>query len=132
MMARLACAAVAASVVLGSAHGFATSLGLDVSGLGAGSKVVAACGNGLMFGYRTAFDPGASNSAVDGIELSDIPTPCLGKSVSVTFLDGADNAIGSPVHATLSPSGTTESIPIDPSSNPVEAARVCRVSVVVS
>ncbi len=132
MMAKLACGAVAASAVFGGTYGFATSLGLNVTGLGAGSKVVAACGNGLTLGYTTAFDPSASSSAVDRIEISDIPDACLGKGVSVTFLDGADNAIGSAVHATLPRSGTTESIPIDPSSNPVSAGMVGAVSVVVS
>jgi hypothetical protein len=86
----------------------------------------------MTFAYTTAFDPGSSAYAVNGLELTNIPAGCLRKSVSVTFLDSADNATGSAVDGILPASGTTQSISISPSSNPIAAGQVSGVSVVVS
>ena len=44
---KMVVAAVAAVIVFASTYGFAASLGLSSSGLGAGSSVVAACGWGI-------------------------------------------------------------------------------------
>ena len=130
--AKLACAAVAASFVFGGSYAFAASFGVSEGGLHAGSNLIAACGSGMTFAYTTAFEPGSSAYAVNGIELMNIPVGCLRKSVSVTFLDSGENAAGSAVDAVLPGSGTTQSISINPRSNPIAAARVSGVSVVVS
>lgn len=130
--AKLAFAAIAASIVFAGAFGFAASFGMSGGGLHAGDRLIAACGSGMTFAYTTAFDSGSSAYAVSGIDLSNIPAGCLRKAVSVTFLDSADSATGSAVDAVLPASGTTQSISISPTSNPIDAGQVSGVSVVVS
>jgi hypothetical protein len=125
-------AAVAAAVVFAGTYGFAASLGISQSGLGAGNNVVAACGTGTTFAYTTAYYPGTDHYDVNGIDLSNIPTGCLSKSLSVTFYDSSDTAVGSEVSVTLPASGTTDSISIMPNSNAIDAGQVGGVSVVVS
>ena len=44
---KLVLAAVVASIVFAGVYGFAASLSLTSSGLGAGNAVVAACGSGI-------------------------------------------------------------------------------------
>ena len=48
-------ASVAAFIVFAGVYGFAASLGLSSSGLGAGSAVVASCGSGIQAAYTTAY-----------------------------------------------------------------------------
>jgi hypothetical protein len=129
---KLAVAAVAAGFAGGVSQGFAASLGTGTGGLGATSKIVGACGSGLTFGYTTTFDPGISGYAVNGIEVSNIPAGCLDKSLTATFYGSDANATGSAVSATLPTTGTTQTIPIDPSSNTIDAGQFSGVSVVVS
>jgi hypothetical protein len=128
----LAAAAAAASIVFGGIQGFATSLGTGTGGPGATSRIVAACGSGLTLGYTTTFDRGISAYAVDRIELSNIPVGCLDKSLTATFYGGDANATGYAVSATFSTAGTTQTIPIDPNWNTIDAGQVSGVSVVVS
>lgn len=129
---RSACAAAAACLVFGGIQGFAASFGTGTVGFGATSEIVRACGSGMTFGYAATFDAGISGYAVTRIDLSDIPDGCHGKSLTATFYGGDENAGGSVVSATLPVSGTTESIPVDPSSNTIDAGAVRGVSVVVS
>jgi hypothetical protein len=129
---KLVVAAVAAGLAGGVSQGFAASLATGTGGLGATSKIVGACGSGLTFGYTTTFDPGISGYAVDRIELSNIPAGCLNKNLAATFYGSDANANGSAVSATLPTAGTTQTIPIDSSSNTIDAGQVSGVSVVVS
>lgn len=124
-----AAAAVVASV---GAFGFAASQGLGNPGLAAGSQVIASCGSGMTLAYTTAYSAAGSGYAVTGIELSNIPAGCHSKSLSATFQDSDGTAVGSAVDATLTAAGTTQSIAVVPSSNPIDAGRVSGVSVVVS
>jgi hypothetical protein len=125
-------AVLVAGIVSGTAYAFAATLGVSTHGLGAGSAPAAACGSGLALTYTTEFDAGISGYAVDGVEVSDIPAACLSRQLSVTFDDSRNIADGSAVDATLPASGTTESIPIAPSSNTIDAAQIGGVSVVIS
>ena len=52
---KLVLAAVVASIVFAGVYGFAASLGLSSSGLGAGNAVVASCGTGIQAAYTTAY-----------------------------------------------------------------------------
>lgn len=125
-------AAAAASIAFGGVQGFAAWLGAGTEGLGATSRIVGSCGSGLTFGYSATFDTGISGYAVDRLELSNIPAGCLGKTLTATFYNSRSSADGSAVSATLPATGTTQTIPIDPSSNTIDAGRVSGVSVVVS
>ncbi len=129
---KLIVAAATAVVVFASVYGFAASLGISTSGLGADTKVVASCGTGLTFAYTTSYYSGVPGYAVSGINLSNIPSGCLSKSLSVTFYNGSNNAVGSAVTATLPASGTTQSIAITPSANTIDASAVTGVAVTVS
>jgi hypothetical protein len=129
---KLAVAAVAAGFAGGVSQGFAASLGTGTGGLGATSRIVAACGSGLTLGYTTTFDMGISAYVVDRIELSNIPVGCLGKSLTATFYGSDANATGYAVSATFPTAGTIQTIPIDPSWNTIDAGQVSGVSVVVS
>ncbi len=129
---KLVLATVVAVTVFTSVYGFAASLGINTSGLGADTKVVASCGTGLTFAYTTAYYSGVPGYAVNGINLSNIPASCLSKNLSVTFYNGSNNAVGSAVAATLPASGTTQSIAITPSANTIDASAVTGVAVTVS
>lgn len=129
---KLVLAVLAAFIVFAAVEGFAASLGSSSGGFGANSKVISSCGTGLSFVYTTAFSTAISGYAVKGIDLSDIPAGCLGKSLSVTFYNSSTNASGSPVRATLPASGTTQSISIDPNTNTIDATKISGVAVVVS
>lgn len=128
---RLIVAAVVACSVFAGVDGFAASLGTSASALGADSAVVGSCGSGMTLDYTVAFYNGSGGHAVDGIDLSGIPAGCLGKNLSVTFYDSEHGAVGSAVDTALPASGATETVPVAPSSNTIEASRISGVSVVV-
>ena len=129
---RLVLAVVAASTVLTGVYGFAATLGAGTNSLAAGDRLVASCGPGMTFAYTTGFESGSAGYAVNGIDLSNIPSGCLGKSLSLTLTNSRNQAVGSPVNVTLPASGTVDRIPIDPGSNLIDAAEVSGVSVAVS
>ena len=129
-MAKLLAASIAAVAACAGAYGFAATLGFDSAGLEAGSEVIASCGSGMAFGYTSAFSE--SGYVVNGIDLADIPAGCRNRTLSVTFYDNRGATVGAAVDATLTPSGTTQSIDISPGPNPIDATRVSGVSVVVS
>ena len=129
---RFLVAGVAAAAVFGSVYGFAASLGISTSGLGADNKVVASCGTGMTFAYTTSYYSTQPGYAVNGINLSAIPAGCLGKNLAVTFSDGTNAALGSQITATLPASGTTATVSITPSANDIDASKVANISVVVN
>ena len=128
---RLFVGCLLASVVLAVAYAFAASLDSDSGGLGANSKVIASCGNGIKLGYTTTFDARISGYAIDRLDVSNIPAGCLKKTLSVTFYDGNRNADGSAISDTLPAFGTSQSISIDPDSNAIAAGQISGVSVVI-
>lgn len=128
-IAKVAAAGVAACA---SIYGFAATLGASSGGLGAGSRVVASCGSGMRFGYTARFSATDLGYVVDGIELADVPAGCQGKTLTATFYDSRGATVGSAVGATLTVSGTTQSIAVTPNSNTIEASQVSGISVVVS
>ncbi|HKS77624.1 MAG TPA: hypothetical protein VJQ07_02020 [Gaiellaceae bacterium] len=85
----------------------------------------------MKLGYTTEFNTGLSEYVLRGIELSNIPTSCRGKSVSLTLYHTAGNAVGSVVNVTLPTSGTTRNASITANSNAIAASRVAGVSAVV-
>lgn len=129
---KLALAALVASAIFAGAYGFAASFGMPTSGLGAGDNVIASCGSGLTFAYTTTFVTGLAGYAVNGIDLTNIPSRCLGKSLSVTFYDSSDTLNGSAINAAVPASGTSERVPIAPSANTIDAGQISGVSVVIS
>ena len=128
---RLFVGCLLASIVLAVAYAFAASLDSDSGGLGAGSKVIASCGNGIKLGYTTTFDASISSYAVDRLDVSNIPAGCLRKTLSVTFYDSSRRADGSAISDTLPVSDTSQSISIDPDSNAIAAGQISGVSAVV-
>jgi hypothetical protein len=122
-------AAVAAVVVFASTYGFAASLGMTTSGLGAGSSVVAACGTGIQASYTTAYASGIPGYAVSQVNLASIPAACLSKSYKIQLTGASGATIGSEMSGTLPASGTTANIAT--SGNP-DASLVTGISVVVS
>lgn len=129
---QLVVAAIVACVVFAGANGFAASFGMSAGGLGADNRMIASCGAGMTLAYTTAFYTGIGGQTVNGINLSNIPADCLGKSLSVVFYGRGKSAVGSAVDATLAASGTTQSISIVPSLNTIDASQISGVSVVVS
>jgi hypothetical protein len=125
-------AAIVAVVAFSGVYGFAASLGISSGGLGAGNQIVASCGSGLTLAYTTTFSSAVPGYAVNGINLTNIPSGCWNKNIAVTFTDSSNNPVGSEVTGTLPGSGTTSSISITPSSNEIDASKVTGVSVVVS
>ncbi|HEX4323233.1 MAG TPA: hypothetical protein VHZ77_01230 [Gaiellaceae bacterium] len=122
-------AAVAAIVVFAGTYGFAASLGMTTSGLGAGSSVVAACGTGIQAAYTSAYASSIPGYSVSQVNLSSIPATCLSKSYRIQLTGAAGAAVGSEMTGTLPASGTTTSIS---TSGTPDASLVTGISVVVS
>jgi len=129
---KLVLAVVTSVTVFASVYGFAASLGVSTSGLGADNKIVASCGSGMTFAYTTSYYSAQPGYAVNGINVTNIPSGCLNKTLAVTFTDGSNAALGTQITATLPASGTTDSIAVTPSANDIDASKVGNISVVVS
>ncbi len=126
---KMVLAAVAAVVVFASTYGFAASLGLTTSGLGAGSAVVAACGSGTTAAYTTAYASSIPGYSVTQVNLASIPAGCLSKTYRIQLTGAAGAAIGSEMTGSLPASGTTASIA---TSGTPDASLVTGISVVIS
>ena len=122
-------AAVVASIVFAGVYGFAASLSLTSSGLGAGNAVVAACGTGINAAYTTAYSATIPGYSVSQVNLTAIPAACLSKAYRIQLTGAAGAAVGSEMTGTLPASGTTANIS---TSGNVDASLVTGISVVVS
>ena len=125
---KMVVASVAAFIVFAGVYGFAASLGLSSSGLGAGSAVVASCGSGIQAAYTTAYASGIPGYAVSQVNLSSIPAACQSKAYKIQLTGAGGAAVGAEMSGTL-PASATANIPT--SGNP-DASLVTGVSVVVS
>jgi len=126
---KLVLAAVVASIVFAGVYGFAASLGLSSSGLGAGNAVVASCGSGIQAAYTTAYSATLPGYSVSQVNLSSIPAACLSKSYRIQLTGAAGATVGAEMTGTLPASGTTANIS---TSGNVDASAVTGISVVVS
>jgi hypothetical protein len=126
---KLVLAAVVASIVFAGVYGFAASLGLTSSGLGAGDAVVASCGTGINAAYTTAYSSSLPGYSVSQVNLSSIPAACLSKSYRIQLTGAAGVTVGAEMTGTLPASGTTANIS---TSGNVDASAVTGISVVVS
>ena len=126
---KLVLAAVVASIVFAGVYGFAASLNLTSSGLGAGNAVVAACGSGITAAYTTAYSATIPGYSVSQVNLASIPAACLSKSYRIQLTGAAGATVGSEMTGTLPASGTTANIS---TSGNVDASLVTGISVVVS
>ena len=122
-------AAVAAFIVFASVYGFAASLGLSSSGLGAGSSVVSACGSGIQAAYTTAYASSISGYSVSQVNLSSIPAGCLNKAYKIQLTGAGGAAVGSEMSGNLPAAGTTATVP---TAGTPDASLVTGISVVVS
>jgi hypothetical protein len=126
---KLGLAAVVACIVFAGVYGFAASLSLSSSGLGAGNAVVAACGSGTAASYTTAYASAISGYSVSQVNLASIPAACLSKSYKIQLTGSGGAAVGSEMSGTLPASGTTATIA---TSGSVDASLVTGISVVIS
>ena len=122
-------AAVVACIVFAGVYGFAASLGLSSSGLGAGNAVVASCGSGIQAAYTTAYSSTIPGYSVSQVNLSSIPAACLSKSYRIQLTGAAGVAVGSEMTGTLPASGTTANIS---TSGTPDGSLVTGISVVIS
>jgi hypothetical protein len=127
-LTKLVIAAVAAATVFAGVYGFAASLGLTTSGLGAGSAVVASCGSGIQAAYTTSYASGIPGYAVSQVNLSSIPAACQSKSYKIQLTGASGVAVGAEMSGTLPATATAN---IATSGNP-DASLVTGVSVVIS
>jgi hypothetical protein len=126
---KLVLAAVVASIVFAGVYGFAASLGLTSSGLGAGNAVVASCGTGINAAYTTAYSSSLPGYSVSQVNLTTIPAACLSKAYRIQLTGAAGATVGAEMTGTLPASGTTANIS---TSGNVDASAVTGISVVVS
>jgi len=122
-------AAVLASIVFASVYGFAASLGLTSSGLGAGNAIVSSCGSGITAAYTTAYVPAIPGYSVSQVNLASIPAGCLNKSYKIQLTGGGGAAVGAEMTGTLPAAGTTANIN---TTGNVDASLVTGISVVIS
>lgn len=128
-LTKMVIAAIAAATVFGVVYGFAASLGLTTSGLGAGNAVVAACGSGIQASYTTTYSASVPGYSVSQVNLASIPAGCLSKAYRIQLTGAAGATIGSEMSGTLPASGTTANIA---TSGTPDASLVTGISVVVS
>jgi hypothetical protein len=126
---KLVLAAVVASIVFAGVYGFAASLGLSSSGLGAGDAVVASCGTGIQAAYTTAYSSSLPGYSVSQVNLSSIPAACLSKAYRIQLTGAAGVTVGAEMTGTLPASGTTANIS---TSGNVDASAVTGISVAIS
>ena len=126
---KLLLATAVALIAFGGVYGFAATLGITSSGLGAGSAVVAACGTGTAVSYSTTYTAAISGYSVSQVNLASIPAACLSKSYNIQLTGTGGATVGSAMSGTLPASGTTATIAT--SGNP-DASLVTGVSVVFS
>jgi hypothetical protein len=126
---KLVLAAVVSCIVFAGVYGFAASLSLSSSGLGAGNAVVAACGTGITASYTTAYSATLPGYSVSQVNLASIPAACLSKSFRIQLTGAGGAAVGSEMTGSLPASGTTANIN---TSGNVDASQVTGISVVVS
>jgi hypothetical protein len=126
---KLVLAAIVASIVFAGVYGFAASLGLSSSGLGAGNAVVASCGTGIQAAYTTAYSATLPGYSVSQVNLSSIPAACLSKSYRIQLTGAAGATVGAEMTGTLPASGTTANVS---TTGNVDASAVTGISVVVS
>jgi hypothetical protein len=122
-------AAIVAFIVFAGVYGFAASLGLTSSGLGAGNAVVASCGTGINAAYTTAYSSSLPGYSVSQVNLTAIPAACLSKAYRIQLTGAAGATVGAEMTGTLPASGTTANIS---TSGNVDASLVTGISVVVS
>ena len=127
--AKLVLAAVVASIVFAGVYGFAASLGLGSSGLGAGNATVASCGTGIQAAYSTAYSATLPGYSVTQVNLSAIPAACLSKSYRVQLTGTGGATVGAEATGTLPGSGTTFAVPM---TGNIDASAVTGISVVIS
>ncbi len=125
---KIVVAAVAAIIVFASTFGFAASLGLTSSGLGAGSAVVASCGTGINAAYTTTYTASIPGYSVSQVNLSAIPAACQSKSYKIQLTGAGGAAVGTEMTGTL-PATATANIA---TSGAPDASLVTGVSVVIS
>jgi hypothetical protein len=126
---KLVLAAVVASIVFAGVYGFAASLGLGSSGLGAGNAVVSSCGTGIQAAYTTAYSSSLPGYSVTQVNLSAIPAACLSKSYRVQLTGAGGATVGAEATGTLPGAGTTYAVPM---TGNVDASAVTGISVVIS
>jgi hypothetical protein len=125
---KLVLAAVVASIVFAGVYGFAASLGLTSSGLGAGSAVVASCGTGINAAYTTTYSSSIPGYSVSQVNLSAIPAACQSKSYKIQLTGAGGAPVGAEMTGTLPATATAN---IATSGTP-DASLVTGVSVVIS
>ena len=125
---KMVVAGVAAVIVFASTYGFAASLGITSSGLGAGNAVVAACGGGITAAYTTAYSASIPGYSVSQVNLASIPAACQGKAYRIQLTGAAGATVGAEMTGTL-PASATANIN---TSGTVDASLVTGISVVIS
>jgi hypothetical protein len=125
-------AVLAGLVVFATIYGFAASLTLSSSSLGAGSAAVAACqagaiGTSYTPSYQTSI-PGYEATTVTLTNLDETAPGCGGQAVRVTLTDVSDASLGEQTATLPTGAGTTEAFTF----SGVAASDVAGVHVVIS
>jgi hypothetical protein len=134
-MKRALTALLAGIVVFATVYGFAASLSVSSSSLGAGTTSVAACQNAtLTASYAVSYDSSIPAYKVGVVTVTGLDTTagkCPSKAFKVTLTGpGASNASLGEVTGTTPGSGT--SFTADFTSSNVSAASVTNIHVVIS
>jgi hypothetical protein len=122
-------AAIVSFIVFAGVYGFAASLNLTSSGLGAGNAVVSACGTGIQAAYTTAYAAAIPGYSVSQVNLSAIPLACQGKAYKIQLTTGAVGATIGPELTGSLPAAATANIPTGAT---IDASLVTGISVVIS
>ena len=123
-------AAIVSCIVFAGVYGFAASLGLSSSGLGANSVVVGACtgASTIAASYTTAYVPALPGYSVSQVNLASIPAACQNRPYRIQLTGAAGAAVGAEMTGTL-PGTATANIN---TGGTTDASLVTGISVVIS
>jgi hypothetical protein len=130
MKKRFVIGALVLGTVFTTVFGFAATLGVSGSELGAGNAAVASCDtDGVSTSYDNAWDAADKRYEVTTVTITGIANTCDGKTLKVALTDGSNVLLGS--GSVTIPTDTETSATVSPLSANPAASAVLNVHVVI-
>jgi hypothetical protein len=124
-------ALVVGAVVFSSAFGFAATLNVTGTSLGAGNAAVTSCASGVTTAYTVAYDNTLPGYKVSGVTVTGTLTSCASKSLVIDLVNGSNASPGQITHTISSGEASGGSISLTAPAG-INAASVANVHAVIS
>ena len=124
-------ALVIGAVVFSSAFGFAATLGVSGTTLGAGNAAVSSCASSVSTAYTTAYDSTIPGYKVSNVTVTGTLTSCASKSLVVDLVNSSNASLTELTHTITSAEASAGSVSLAVSGS-VNAGSVANVHAVIS